>query len=223
VNSISRLAVGDRVHLVGIGGIGMTALTQYLLTHGYVVTGSDRMEGEALDVLRSAGAEVTVGHAAVNVGDARLVIVTAAASSDNPEVMEARARDIPVVTRAQVLGEVIAGNQSIAVSGTHGKSTVSALVAHLLRSAGFGVTLLGGAYVRTEGSETIGPSWSTGDDWIVVEADEYDRSFHQLHPTFAVITGIEFDHPDCYADIDDTVTAFSRFAGQVGSGIAETP
>ena len=142
---------------------------------------------------------------------ADLVVRTSAAGPANPEVDAALARGIPVVRRSELLGHVTSAGKVVAVAGTHGKSTVTAWIAHVLGGAGVDVTLFGGAFVRTESGALKGPAWGSSGDLFVVEADEYDRSFLSLHPSTAVVTGVEFDHPDCYPDLADMMNAYEEF------------
>lgn len=207
------------VHFVGIGGIGMIALAQYLWARGVTVSGSDSTDTAALDAVRFRDITILSGHSAEHVGAVDMVVMTAAAPASNPEVVEAQRRGIPVLKRAQLLGRLVNEGQAIAVAGTHGKTTTSALTAHLLRAAGMDLTLLGGGFVRAPSGGLEGPSWGASPTTFVVEADEYDRSFHELLPTWAVITGIEFDHPDCYEDLHEMIDAYEQFTRQVTRGL----
>lgn len=203
------------VHFVGIGGIGMSALARFLLARGATVSGSDAAWNEQLDALRSLGADVHAGHDPAYVGDPDLVVVTSAAPGDNAEVIEANHRGIPVVKRAELLAAIANGGRGIAVAGTHGKTTTSALIGHLLVEAGFDPTVLIGGISTSLGSNArVG-----GGDWIVVEADEYDASFLRLQPEIAVITGVEPDHLDFYGTEDRLRDAFVTFARGVRSSI----
>jgi UDP-N-acetylmuramate--alanine ligase len=203
------------VHFVGIGGIGMLALAQYLVSRNVEVSGSDLQTSDALVELSARGATIATGHDPANVRGADLVVVTSAASRENPEVAEARALGIPIMKRAKLLGLLTNGARSIAVSGTHGKTTTTALIGHLLRQNGIDVTVLGGGFVREASGGLAGPAVVGSDTGFVVEADEYDRSFLQLRPDLLVITGIDFDHPDCYDTLGDMVGVYERFASQV--------
>lgn len=203
------------VHFVGIGGIGMSALARFLLAGGASVSGSDAVWNEQMDALRSLGADVRTGHDPAHVDDPDLVVVTSAAPQDNPEVIEAVHRGIPVVKRAELLAAIANGGRGIAVAGTHGKTTTSALIGHLLVEAGVDPTILIGGISGNLGSNArVG-----GSDWIVVEADEYDASFLRLRPEIAVITGVEPDHLDFYGTEDRLRDAFVTFVRGVRSTI----
>ena len=205
----------DHVHFVGIGGIGMLALAQYLAAQGVTVSGSDLNDSEGLAGLRSRGVRVDIGHDPANVHGADLVVVTSAAANSNPEVVEAKALGIPVMKRAQLLGEITAGGRTVAVAGTHGKTTTTAMIGHLLREAGVPVTVLSGGFLRAVTGRLMGPAITGSDSMFVAEADEYDRSFLRLAPEIALITGIDYDHPDCYPTIDNLTGAFASFASGV--------
>jgi UDP-N-acetylmuramate--alanine ligase len=207
-----------RLHFVGIGGIGMSGLALYLHHRGFTLSGSDAQESTQVHRLRAAGIPVTIGHAATNVNDADLVVVTSAIAGDmhqpaaNPELVAAEQRGIPIVKRAQLLGEVVnRAALSIAVAGTHGKTTTTALIGHALRQNGIDATVLvGGVLHDADTNALVGD-----DDVVVVEADEYDRSFLWLYPTIAVITNIEYDHPDCYSNLTELEKVFVAFIGHV--------
>ena len=203
--------VPDRVHLVGIGGAHMSAIAQILHAWGHTVRGSDQRASDATRKLEALGITVVIGHAAENVGDAQLVVHTSAAHGDNPEIEEARRRDIPAIKRAEMVARLMEGRYSIAVAGTHGKTTTSGLIAHMLVEAGVDPTYLIGGEVRS-----LGTNAAPGDGkYIVVEADEYDRAFLSYTPDVAVVTNIESDHLDIYADIDDLAGAFRQFMASV--------
>lgn len=204
-----------RIHFVGIGGIGMMALAQYLIAAGMQVSGSDTNDKETLQSLREIGIQVFTGHDPSHVDGADLVIVTSALSEGNTEVSEARRMGIPIAKRSQILGEVVNDAPTIAVAGTHGKTTTTGLIGCLLRTAGTDVTILGGGFVRRSDSTVEGPAVIGSAPSFVVEADEYDRGFHFLSPSIAVITNLEFDHPDCYSTVEDVQAAFLTFAGGV--------
>jgi UDP-N-acetylmuramate--alanine ligase len=203
--------VPDRVHLVGIGGAHMSAIAQILHAWGHTVRGSDQRASDATDRLAALGIAVSIGHAAENVGDAELVVYTSAAHDDNAEIAEARRRGIPVIKRAEMVARLMAGRYSIAVAGTHGKTTTSGLIAHMLVEANLDPTYLIGGEVRSLGSNAA----SGEGKYIVVEADEYDRAFLSYTPDVAVVTNIEPDHLDIYADVDDLAGAFRQFMSSV--------
>lgn len=197
-----------RVHMIGIGGAGMSAIAQVLLSEGVQVSGSDLEASSYTERLQQMGANVFIGHAANQVGDAQAVIVSSAIPPDNPELVEAKQRGIPVLHRADALALLMQEKISVAIAGTHGKSTTTAMIGHILAYAGYDPTILVGAEVIDFGSNClIGRS-----DWFVTEADESDGSFLKLSPTHIVVTNIELDHPDHYADEEAVMTAFVRFA-----------
>jgi UDP-N-acetylmuramate--alanine ligase len=188
----------------------MSALARFLLARGYGVSGSDRQWNEQLDGLKALGARVVEGHKASNLNAADLVVVTSAAPVDNPELEAARRRGIPVVKRAELLAAVAATGKGVAVAGTHGKTTTSALIGHVLTAAGLDPTILIGGVSRSLGSNArVGEG-----EWIVVEADEYDRSFLHLRPEISVITGVEPDHLDIYGSAEGVRDAYRQFAAR---------
>jgi len=202
------------VHFVGIGGAGMNGLARLLIEGGYRVSGSDRADSPALAELRAAGATVFVGHDAAQVRDAALVVITAAVGDENPEVAAARARGIPVVKRAALLGVLANTKRLIAVAGTHGKSTTSGMIALALSRLGADPWYAVGASVRD-----LGMSASAGTGIVgVVEADEYDYSFLHLTPVVAVVLNLEHDHPDLFPDMATYAAAFDQFAQRIVSG-----
>jgi UDP-N-acetylmuramate--alanine ligase len=204
------LESAGRVHLIGIGGSGMATLGHLLLQSGKVVSGSDLAESSATRSLESAGATVVLGHAARNVVGAQYVVRSSAVSSDNPEVVEAVRLGIPLVNHAEALGEVMRGRVGVAVAGTHGKTTTTALVAWLLERGGQDPTALIGGDAFNFGSGA-----HLGEGPVVVEADEYDRRFLHLAPEVAVVTGIEADHLDYYRDLDEIVQTFQLFVDRL--------
>lgn len=206
--STLNLTSKSRVHLVGIGGIGLSAIARVLLAQGCRVSGSDRRSSAITDALASEGVMVCIGHDASHLpSDTDLVIVSSAVAADNPEAVAARQRGIPVVKRAEVLGAMMAGKTGIAVAGTHGKTTITALIAFTLVRAGLDPTFIVGGVLQdlnTNARAGKGP-------YFVIEADEYDRTFLGLRPLVAVVTNIEMDHPDCYPDLPSMVEAFRSF------------
>src|SRR5581483_6505557 len=194
-------------HFVGIGGSGMSGLARWFLKHNQRVTGSDARPGAAAAALAARGAAIYAGHAAAHVGGADLVVVTAAVAPDNPEVAAARARGIPVLSHADVLGLLTARGRGIAVAGTHGKTTTTALAGFLLERAGYDPTILAGAEMLNYGASVRlgrGPH-------VVVEADEYDRRFLRLAPQVAVVTSVEADHLDYFRDLAEIEATFAAF------------
>ena len=203
---------GRRIHLIGIGGSGMRALAKMLLELGAVVSGSDRLSGGAVERLREQGAAVQIGQCAENLpGACDLVVHSAAIHEQNPELLAARRRGIEVVKYSRMLGRLMAERVGIAVSGTHGKSTTTAMVAYTLHAAGADPSFVVGAIVPQLG----GPSGVGAGRHFVAEACEYDRSFLNLCPRLAAILNIEEDHLDCYQDLDAIVEAFRSFAALV--------
>lgn len=200
-----------RVHFVGIGGIGMSALAELLFGRGKKVSGSDVRRSGIVDRLVALGVVVNVGHSAEAVTSADLVVATSAAMPDNPELVEAQRLGIPIVKRAQLLGWLMSEGYGFAVAGTHGKTTTTGMVAFLLHRAGLGPTvLIGGEPLDFESHGLLGAG-----PYLVAEADEFDRSFLRLWPKVAVITSVEADHLDCYADLDDIARTFAEFASRV--------
>lgn len=195
------------VHFVGIAGAGMRALAELLARRGVRVTGCDTAPGN-VDDLRALGIAVTAGHDPAHIDGVRAVVVTSAAPRTNPEIQQAHVAGVPVIRRAEALGEAVAGGELVAVAGTHGKSTTTVMAAQAMAAAGLDPTALVGARV----ADWNGNLRTGGTRLYVVEADEYDRSFLALAPTVAVITNIEADHLDIYRDVDDIRSAFAQFA-----------
>src|SRR3954466_122641 len=199
---------GRRLHFVGIGGAGMSGLAVVARALGASVTGSDRAAGSAYAAtLHAAGIEPAIGHDAANVPDGAEVVYSSAIAPANPE------RRDPELHRADLLGELTRLKPTIAVSGTHGKTTTSSMLVHALRGAGADPSYLVGGEVRSTGANA---GWGAG-EWLVVEADESDRSLLKLSPTIAVVTNAELDHHTTYAsgrDVDDTFRAFLALAQQ---------
>ncbi len=200
------------VHMVGVGGIGMSSIAEVLLARGFRVSGSDLKKSEVTDHLEALGAVVHEGHAAEHVTDADVVVYSSAVRPDhNPETVEAQRRLIPIIKRAEMLGELMRMKYGIGVAGTHGKTTTTTMVGLVAKEAGFDPTIIVGGKVAVFGSNAV----SGEGDVIIVEADEYDRTFLRLTPALAVITNIEADHLDVYADLDDIKRAFVEFANTV--------
>lgn len=199
------------VHFVGIGGIGMSGIAEVLLNMGYKVSGSDVRVSPITERLESNGAILFYRHAAENVVGAHVVVVSSAVSPDNPETVEARRRKTPVIARAEMLAELARLKYAIAIAGTHGKTTTTSMVATILDRAGLDPTIVVGGILDTIGSNA---RLGTG-DFIVLEADESDRSFLMLSPTIAVVTNIEADHLDHYRDLEDIQGAFLSFINKV--------
>ena len=199
------------IHFVGIGGIGMSGIAEVLHNLGYIVQGSDMAEGANVKRLRDLGIKVFIGHAAENVGEAQVVVISSAVKATNPEVSGARARLIPVVRRAEMLGELMRLKWAIAVGGTHGKTTTTSLVAAMLEGAGLDPTVIIGGILNA-----IGTNARLGEgDWMVVEADESDGTFLRLPATIAVVTNIDPEHLDHYGDFDAVRRAFVNFVENI--------
>lgn len=202
------------VHLIGIGGSGLSAIARILLESGYTVSGSDRQLSSLALSLQASGVQVSCGHRAENVQGADLVVRSSAISDDNPEVAAALQAGVRVLKRADFLGELLAGRRTIAVAGTHGKTTTTAMIAWILSALGRSPSfIIGGvsANLGTNASAGSGPDF-------VIEADEYDRMFLGLRPDLAIVTNIEHDHPDCYPTAEDFYAAFREFSGRLVRG-----
>ncbi len=201
----------QNVHFVGIGGIGMSGIAEVLLNLGYTISGSDLNPTDLTSRLASLGAHVHSGHQASHIGNADVVVTSTAVRRDNPEVVEAHKRGIPVIPRAEMLAELLKMKFSIAVSGSHGKTTTTSMISTVLAQGGLDPTMVIGGKLSS-----IGSNAKIGDGEIIVaEADESDRSFLKLSPTVAVITNIDLEHLDHYRDIDDIKEAFLQFANIV--------
>ena len=206
-----QLSPQARVHIVGIGGAGMSAIATVLHERGFHVSGSDQAESDVTRSLREQDIEVFIGHSAENVGAVQMVVISSAIRADNPELIAAQQRRIPTAKRAQFLGWLMQGSLGVAVAGTHGKTTTTAMIAHILMSAGRDPSFIVGGTIKS-----IGRSAHAGRDReFIIEADEYDRMFLGLTPTIEVILNVEHDHPDCYPTLDDMLGAFREFIGHV--------
>ena len=195
------------VHFVGIGGAGLSGIAQVLLESGYSVSGSDEQASPFAQALATAGARVYTGHAAEQVNGAEMVVISSAVPADNVEVLAARARGVPVLKRADLLGRRMEARLGIAVAGAHGKTTTTGLVAFMLDRAGLDPTFVVGGLLADYGTNA-----RTGHGQpFVIEADEYDRMFLGLKPTVAVVLNVEHDHPDCYPTLKDMQEAFRTF------------
>jgi UDP-N-acetylmuramate--alanine ligase len=201
------------VHVVGIGGAGMSAIATALRAMGHTVTGSDLRASGVIDRLHQAGLPIAVGHAAANVGQADVVTVSSAIADDNPEVVEARRRGIAVLARSETLAAIASLRRCIAVAGTHGKTTTASMLALILVEAGMRPSFLIGGDVNEIGTNAV---WDEG-EWLVVEADESDGTFLDLSPEVAVVTNVEVDHLDHYGSFESLQSAFERFASGAGA------
>ena len=210
---LRALAAAQPVHFVGIGGAGMCALAELLIRSGGKVSGCDLKDSQALRDLAALGGEVTVGHDAGHTAAASALVVTSAMPEDHPELVSARERGIPVMKRAKALGAWVNTGTVVAIAGTHGKTTTTAMTTEILAAAGLDPTgLVGGRVTGWNGNLRFGSS-----DLFVVEADEYDRSFLTLTPDVAVVTNLEADHLDVYGDLVGVRRGFANFLAGVRS------
>src|SRR5918998_3071793 len=199
------------VHFVGIGGIGMSGIAEVLANQNYRVRGSDVADSANVQRLREHGIEVAVGHAAANLGDAAVLVVSSAIKRDNPELIEARARGLPVVRRAEMLAELMRLKSAVAIGGTHGKTTTTSMVAALLDAGGKDPTVINGGIINAYGTN---PPMGEG-DWMVVEADESGGTFVKLPADIAVVTNIDPEHLDHYGAFEQVREAFRAFVENV--------
>ncbi|MCH8289082.1 MAG: UDP-N-acetylmuramate--L-alanine ligase [Candidatus Marinimicrobia bacterium] len=207
-----KLGHTKHLHFVGIGGIGMSGLAELLLNQGYTVSGSDMTETDITRNLKEMGGRIYIGHNADNVGNADVLVHSSAVKEDNPELIAADERNIPIIRRAEMLAELVRLKPyAIAVAGTHGKTTTTSIAGMVLTEAGLDPTIIVGGVVRS-----LATNARLGDgDYIVAEADEFDRSFLTLSPTIAIITNIEEEHLDVYKDLDDIKETYLTFASRV--------
>ncbi|SDB09837.1 UDP-N-acetylmuramate--L-alanine ligase [Desulfonatronum thiosulfatophilum] len=199
------------IHMVGLGGSGMSGIAEVLLNLGYEVSGSDLATGPVLDHLRSLGAITSVGHSRGNLGRAQVLVKSTAVRDDNPEVQEARERGIPVIPRAEMLAELMRLRTGIAVAGTHGKTTTTSLLATIFMEAGLDPTVIIGGRLRSYGSNAL---LGQG-EYLIAEADESDGSFLCLFPIISVVTNIDADHLDFYPDLATIKSAFVQFMNKI--------
>ncbi len=204
------LSIGT-IHFVGIGGIGMSGIAEVLHVLGYSVQGSDISESGNVTRLRKIGIPIAIGHAAANLGQAQVVVVSTAVPRENPEVVAARAKLIPVVRRAEMLAELMRLKWSIAIGGTHGKTTTTSLVAAVLEGAGYDPTVINGGIINAYGSNTrLGAG-----DWMVVEADESDGSFLRLPPVITIVTNMDPEHLDHWGTKEAMEAGYRQFVGNI--------
>jgi UDP-N-acetylmuramate--alanine ligase len=195
------------IHFIGIGGIGMSGIAEVMCTLGYTVQGSDAADNTNVKRLREKGVTVEIGHKAENVGDAEVVVVSTAIRRDNPELVAAREKRLPVVRRAEMLAELMRLKTCVAIAGTHGKTTTTSLVAALLDGGGFDPTVINGGIINAYGTNArMGKS-----DWMVVEADESDGTFLKLPADYAIVTNIDAEHLDHFKTYDAIKDAFRSF------------
>lgn len=200
-----------RLYFVGIGGAGMSGIAEILYNLGFVVSGSDHTPSEVTEHLEKLGMSVYHEHEAGNLDDADVVVISSAVTESNPEVVEARRRGIPVIKRAEMLGELMRLKFSIGVAGTHGKTTTTSMIGRIMRHAELQPTIIVGGIVSELG---MGASLGSG-EYLVAEADEYDRSFLKMFPGMAVITNLESDHLDIYDDLEDLKESFLTYMNRV--------
>ena len=199
------------IHFIGIGGIGMSGIAEVMHLLGYSVQGSDISESYVVEKLRKAGIPVTIGHSADNVGGAAVVVTSSAVSRDNPEVQAAAERRLPIVRRAEMLAELMRMQKTIAVAGTHGKTTTTSMIAAMLDAGGMDPTVINGGIINRYGSNArLGKS-----EWMVVEADESDGSFLRLDGTIAVVTNIDPEHLEHWGSFDEVKRAYCEFIENV--------
>ncbi|GAB6065892.1 UDP-N-acetylmuramate--L-alanine ligase [Aquifex pyrophilus] len=200
-----------RFHFVGIGGIGMSGIAQILLEMGYEVSGSDIRENRNTKLLREKGAKIHIGHKRENLGNAQVVVYSSAVKENNPEILEARRRNIPVIPRGDMLAELFKLKEGIAVSGSHGKTTTTSMIAEILINAGLEPTVIVGGRLKRLGTNAkLGKG-----DLLVSEADESDGSFLKLSPAVAVVTNVDQEHLDFYGSFEEIKEAFEKFVNSV--------
>ena len=199
------------IHFVGIGGIGMSGIAEVMHNLGYKVQGSDIAENANVKRLRGLGLTIHIGHAAENLGESRAVVISSAVKADNPEVVAARSRLIPVVRRAEMLAELMRLKYAISIGGTHGKTTTTSMIAAMLDAAAFDPTVINGGIINAYGTNA---RLGTG-EWAVVEADESDGTFMKLPSTIAVVTNIDPEHLDFYGTFDKVRDAFRIFVENI--------
>jgi len=201
-----------KIHFVGIGGIGMSGLAEILINQGFKVSGSDLALTDITEYLKNLGAEIYKGHSAENISEVDLVVYSSAVNKENPEVKEALSRKIPTIKRAEMLAETMRMKNGIGIAGTHGKTSTTSMVGLVLTEGGIDPTIIVGGKLSGLG----GTNARLGNgDYIVVEADEFDRTFLQLTPSIAAITTLEKEHLDTYKDLEDIKSAFVQFANKV--------
>ncbi len=200
-----------KLFFVGIGGAGMSGIAEILFNLGYEIKGSDSTPSEITDYLDNLGIKIFTEHKAANLDDVDVVVITSAVGAENPEVVEARRIGLPVIKRAEMLGELMRLKFSIGVSGTHGKTTTTSMIGMILQHGKYKPTLIVGGIVAGLGT---GAALGSG-DYLVAEADEYDKSFLSMFPSMAVITNLEADHLDCYDDEEDLINSFVMYMNRV--------
>ena len=200
-----------KLHFVGIGGAGMSGIAEVLHDNGFVVSGSDTGESPVIEYLKGLGITIAPKHEAKNVENADLVVYSSAVPHDNPELVEARNRRIPVIRRAEMLGELMRLKYTLSIAGTHGKTTTTSIVGQIWEEAGLDPTIIVGGVVKGKGS---GAKVGRG-DYLIAESDEFDRSFLSMMPSSAIVTNIDADHLDTYENIEDIKDAFVQFVNKI--------
>ena len=201
-----------RIHFIGIGGIGMSGMAELLHNHGFIITGSDINISERTSHLANLGIEISKKHNKKNINSANLIVYSSAVQYDNPEIIEGKKLKIPIIKRAELLGELIKIKEtSIAVAGTHGKTTTASMIGNILIEANLDPTIIIGGIVNKFNNNNV----SGLGDIIVAEADEFDKSFLSLNPTFSIINNMELEHLDIYKDIDDLKDTFTEFGNSI--------
>lgn len=206
-NRIAR----SKVHLVGVGGIGMSAIAEILVTLGADVAGSDIKKSERTDYLEKKGVRISIGHSADNIKDADVLVYSSAIDAQNPEMLFAKAKNIPTISRAEALAELMRAKRGIAIAGTHGKTTTTSMVAQIFESASRQPTVVSGGIVHRFGSNA---KLGSG-EWFIAEADESDGSFEKLSPELSVITNIDNDHIEHYGSFQNLIDCFLKFADRI--------
>ena len=208
---MQQLPPNGHIHIVGIGGVGLSAIARILLAQGYTLSGSDRSESAYTVALARDGVTIHIGHAAENIAGADALLVTAAVNETHVEVAAARAAGVPVFQRADIIASIMTGKTVIAVAGTHGKTTTTGMIAHILITTGRDPSYIIGGTLSTTGQNGAAGKG----DAFVIEADEYANMFHGLRPNIAVLTNVEWDHPDFFPTEGDMLRSFSHFVGLV--------
>jgi len=202
----------ERIHIIGIGGIGMSSIAEFLVSRGFKISGSDTNASPITARLKDKGIDVYTGHSAQNIQNAQLVVYSSAVPKDNPEIEEAKKRHLPVIKRPALLREILKLNHlSVGVAGTHGKTSTSSMLVSVLTRAGLDPTaIIGGIDKGSHSNSRIGKS-----SWLVIEADEYDRTFLALEPAMGIVTSIDSDHLDIYRDLQDIRDAFLQYCNAI--------
>ena len=201
-----------KVHFIGIGGIGMSGIAELLLNKDFIVTGSDISDSPNVQRLKKLGIEITIGHDKKNISDSELIIYSDAIPKDNVELKEAFSKNLLIYSRAKMISEIAKlNNSTVAIAGTHGKTTTTSMVGSILKNLNLDPTIIVGGVVKSLDSNSVLGSGDT----FVVEADEYNKSLLHLNPTIAVINNIDFEHIECYQDLDDLKDTFIKFANSV--------